>query len=290
MMKVLITGANGQLGKELAETRPSSIEIAVAGKEQLDIGDEAAVQTFIAAVKPTLVINAAAYTAVDKAESDSESAFRINETGVANLAMACKSSAARLLHVSTDFVFDGGQGVPYAPDADTQPLGVYGASKLAGEKALQSIAPEFTIIRTAWVYSKHNANFMKTMLRLMRERDQLGVICDQIGTPTSARRLAQLLWQIAARPDINGIHHWTDAGVASWYDFAVAIQEEALAVGLLDKAVPVNPIRSDQYPLPAKRPAFSVLDKTSLWQALGSSGVHWRVALREVLAQMQAQA
>lgn len=285
-MKVLITGAYGQLGKELAETKPDNVDITLAGRDTLDIGDVDAVSEFVDKIGPDIIINAAAYTAVDKAESDQDNAYRINETGSVNLALACKRLGARFLHVSTDFVFDGKQGVAYTPGFPTQPIGVYGASKLAGENAIVAIAPEaYVIVRTAWVYSKHNNNFMKTMLRLMRERESLDVVCDQVGTPTSARGLALMLWAVTAKPEMKGIYHWTDAGVASWYDFALAIHEEALTLGLLEKAISVRPIKAEDYPTPAKRPAFSVLDKSSTWQALGTSGVHWRVALRDVLAE-----
>jgi dTDP-4-dehydrorhamnose reductase len=185
--------------------------------------------------------------------------------------------------VSTDFVFDGTQSHPYLPTDRTNPLGVYGASKLAGEQLALAAYPEgLAIVRTAWLYSAFGNNFVTTMLRLMGERERLGVVADQVGTPTWTCGLAGALWQMC-RVQPKGIHHWTDAGVASWYDFAVAIQEEGLACGLLAREIPIQPINTVDYPTSARRPAYSVLDKTETWAALGMTPPHWRVALRRML-------
>ena len=229
------------------------------------------------------MINAAAYTAVDKAESEPEEAHRGNAEGPAALARACSAGNIRFINVSTDFVFDGAASQPYTPDAATAPLGEYGRSKLAGELAVGEACPGALLLRTGWVYSSFGGNFVKTMLRLMGERDELSVVVDQVGTPTWAHGLAQAAWAAVARPELGGIYHWSDAGVCSWYDFATAICEEGLALGLLSRPVSVRPITSAEYPTPAQRPAYSVLDKTSSWRDLDLQGVHWREQLRAML-------
>ena len=193
----------------------------------------------------------------------------------------------RLVHISTDFVFDGTLGRPYRPDDAPNPLGVYGATKLAGEQAVTTADPSALIVRTAWVHGPTGANFVATMLRLMAERERLGIVADQIGTPTHADGLADALWRLAAG-DARGIVHHTDAGVASWYDFAVAIREEALALGLLDRAAEVMPIATADYPTPARRPGIAVLDKTSGWAAAGIAPLHWRDGLRRALIQRKS--
>jgi dTDP-4-dehydrorhamnose reductase len=234
--------------------------------------------------RPSLVIQAAAYTDVDGAEQHPDRAAAVNTDGAANVAQAATRIGARMIHISTDFVFDGRQGRPYAPHDLPHPLGVYGRTKLAGEREVARITQgSALVVRTAWVYSVHGRNFVRTMLRLMSDQDSIGVVCDQVGTPTWGRGLAKALWTAAERPDLCGILHWTDAGVASWYDFALAIQEEALALGLLTRAVPVLPLRTDEFPAVARRPSFSVLDKTSGWAALGGPAPHWRANLRSML-------
>ncbi|WP_338322797.1 dTDP-4-dehydrorhamnose reductase [Parahaliea mediterranea] len=288
MQRVVVTGAGGQLGSELAASAPQ-VEVLALGRDALDIADGEAVMQRITGLKPDIVINAAAYTAVDRAESEREQAFAINAEGPANLARACAAAGARLLHVSTDFVFDGGASRPYRPGDATAPLGVYGASKLAGEQAVQAALPSALIVRTGWVYSRFGGNFVKTMLRLMVERERLGVVADQVGTPTWAAGLAGALWTFARQPALGGIYHWSDAGVCSWYDFAVAIAEEGLARGLLPRTVEVAPIAAADYPTPAQRPAYSVLDKSTSWRDLALAGTHWRVQLRHMLDALAAE-
>ena len=285
-MRVLITGGKGQLGRSLAATAPADAEIVARDIDTLDITDEAGVRAVVEAVRPDLVLNAAAYTAVDKAESEEAVAHAVNATAVGLLADATRDVGARLVHVSTDFVFDGTSGIPYAPDATPNPLGVYGRTKLAGEQAAQAAGADTLIVRTAWVYAPTGGNFVRTMLRLMAQHRQVRVVADQIGTPTYAPGLAAALWALAEQ-GLTGVHHYTDAGVASWYDFAVAIQEEALAAGLLDRAVPVIPIATADYPTPAKRPHYSVLDKSSTFAALGGPTPHWRDNLRVMIAEIQ---
>jgi dTDP-4-dehydrorhamnose reductase len=283
-MKVLITGKSGQLAWELVRLAPQAFEIISVGREQLDISNENQVVDFIDSTKPNLVINAAAYTAVDQAEKDSVTAYAVNELGVKYLAQACQKINARILHISTDFIFDGTNTSPYQTDTKPNPINVYGASKLAGDIELNKVLPEASVIvRTAWVYSANGNNFVKSMLRLMQEKPQLGIIYDQVGTPTWAKGLAQWLWIIAAKPEVTGTYHWTDAGVASWYDFALAIQELGLEKGLLSNAIPVLPIPTSAYPTPAKRPAFSVIDKSSAEEVSGLNTTHWRKQLSSMM-------
>ncbi len=283
-MKVIITGKGGQLAWELEQLAPQGAEVISVGINELDITNEALVSEFITNTKPDLIINAAAYTAVDKAEEDIEAAYAVNELGTKYLANACKKINARILHVSTDFVFDGTSTTPYQTDSKPNPINVYGASKLSGEVTLQTILPDTSVIvRTAWVYSANGNNFVKSMLRLMQEKPQLGIIYDQVGTPTWAKGLSQWLWAIADKPEVTGIYHWTDAGVASWYDFAIAIQELGIEKGFLKEAIPVFPIPTSAYPTPAKRPAYSVIDKSSAEEVAGISTIHWRKQLSEMI-------
>ena len=286
----MVVGAGGQLGQELQRTAPPEIKCAPMTRAQLDIADAAAVAKSLASVAPQLVVNAAAYTAVDKAESEPAAAACGNADAPGVLALACAERGIRLIHISTDFVFDGHASTPYTPEAATAPLGEYGRSKLAGEVAVQSAHQDALILRTGWVYSSYGNNFVKTMLRLMGERDELAVVADQVGTPTWARGLAEAVWAAAARIQLNGIYHWSDAGVCSWYDFAVAINEEALNLGLLSKPVNVRPISGAEYPTPAQRPAYSVLDKTNSWRDFALEGVHWRRQLRAMLVDLKEQA
>ncbi len=259
-------------------------------RAQLDIADAAMVAHCLTKEAPHLVINAAAYTAVDKAESEPAAAHRGNAEGPGTLAQACAQQGIRFIHISTDFVFDGTSSQPYRPDAATAPLGEYGRSKRAGELTVQRAQPEALILRTGWVYSRFGGNFVKTMLRLMGERDELSVVTDQVGTPTWAHGLAAAVWAAAARPQLSGIYHWSDAGVCSWYDFAVAIHEEALLLGLLSRPIKIRPIPAAQYPTPAQRPAYSVLDKSNSWRDFALEGVHWRQQLRAMLADFKEQA
>ena len=285
-MKAIIAGAGGQLGQELLARAPSGVETIPLTAQALDIGDAAAVEQAFRRIRPQLVINAAAYTAEDRAESEAELAFRVNRDGAANLAAAAARTGARLVHVSTDFVFDGRASTPYRPEDATGPLGVYGASKLAGEGAVASAAPGSLIVRTAWVYSPLGRNFLKTMLRLMGERGSVSVVSDQFGAPTSAANLATTLWAMT-QSQASGLHHYTDAGAATWYDFAQAIAEEGMRLGLIPAGVEVRPIRTVDYPAPARRPAFSVLDTSSTAEIIGRTAPHWRVALREVLGRVR---
>lgn len=286
-MRVLVLGAGGQLGRLVAAQAPYNTKVSSYASAVCDISDRKQLQQVVAKTAPELVINCAAYTKVDLAESEREKAFAVNETGVRNLVEVTRDDV-RLLHVSTDFVFDGSGSAPYAPDAATKPIGVYGASKLAGEQVLQQLAPQRSVIvRTAWLYAAEGQNFLNTMLRLMRTRDELRVVSDQRGTPTAAHGLAQALWAFAQQPALRGIFHWTDDGEASWYEFAGEILAQALERGLLARQIPIHPITTAEYPTPARRPAYSVLDKTATWQALGLQGRPWQAMLGDVLDQLK---
>ncbi|MHB1183084.1 MAG: dTDP-4-dehydrorhamnose reductase [Desulfobulbia bacterium] len=282
-MRVLLVGGSGQLGRELQRCKPDDVDLLALGSSELDLREAEAVAAKVSGFLPQVIINGAAYTAVDRAENEQDAAFAVNGQGAANLAQAARAVGAYCLQVSTDFVFDGTQSRPYLPTDRTNPLGVYGASKLAGEQLALAAYPEgVAIVRTAWLYSACGNNFVTTMLRLMGERETIGVVADQVGTPTWGRGLAKALWQMS-RVQPKGIYHWTDAGVASWYDFAVAIQEEGFGCGLLAREIPVLPINTVDYPTPARRPSYSVLDKAGTWAALGMTPPHWRVALRRML-------
>lgn len=286
-MKIVLTGAQGQLGQTLQQTLASH-QLLPLTRSDLDISDENAVNQMLSDLRPDAIINAAAYTAVDAAETDDMTARAANATGPKNLARWAARNQVYLIHLSTDFVFSGTSSRPYTPDDQTDPLSIYGRSKLEGELHARYLAPEHCLVlRTSWVYSQFGSNFLKTMLRLMAEKDSLSVVADQIGTPSSTWGLARCIDACLQQKPI-GILHWTDAGVASWYDFAVAIQDEALAAGLLSRAIPVRPIKSTDYPTAARRPAFSVLDKSKTVQALGCEQVHWRHELQQVMRAIQA--
>lgn len=283
-MKVLVTGGNGQLGRALSGSVPDGALVEVVDRAQLDIRDSAAVDAICVRFAPNVIINAAAYTAVDAAESDPATAQAVNAEGPMHLARAAARSGARLLHVSTDYVFSGDGTQPYSPAQPTQPLGVYGRSKLDGEEAVLAELPtQSMILRTAWVYSPHGRNFLKTMLRLMAEKNSVRVVADQRGAPTAAHSIAEVLWACARLPALHGIHHWTDGGEASWHEFAVAIAEDSRAAGLLSRSPEVTPIPTSEYPTPARRPSYSVLDCTTTIEATGISQVPWRTQLRRVL-------
>ena len=286
-MKVLVTGSRGQVGSALVRRAPADHQVIALDHAALDITDKAAVDALVRGEHPDLIVNAAAYTAVDQAESEPDRAQLINESGAAHLARAASNAGARLIHLSTDFVFDGTASTPYSASAAPHPLSIYGETKLSGEKAvLDKTGSAALVLRTAWVYAAEGKNFLLTMLRLMRERGSVRVVADQIGTPTAADSIADAIWALTGLPQRSGIFHWTDAGVASWYDFAVAIAEEALACGLLSRPVTVTPIATEDYPTAATRPRYSVLDTRPTVDAIGIQPDHWRVSLRRVLAEI----
>ncbi len=286
-MKCLIVGGQGQVGSAIQATAPSSVSLFAPTRGECDLTAADQVENWLVRVRPDILFNAAAYTAVDAAEGDPAAADRVNGEGPGVLAEAARRYGARLVHISTDFVFDGQASQPYSPAAQPNPLSVYGRTKLRGEVEAQRAGRELLIVRTSWVYAERGKNFVHTMLKLMRERDEVRVVADQIGTPTYARNLGRALWGLCAA-NASGIYHFTDEGVASWYDFAMAIQEEALALGILRTAAKIIPIATNEYPTPAKRPGFSVLDKSKTRAAIGSSGQHWRAALRDMLGKVNS--
>jgi len=292
-VRVLITGPSGQLGRALLESLPEGVQATGLDRKSCDLANPAQSRAIVLAHRPDLLINAAAYTRVDAAESERDAAYQANAEGPRVLAEAVAETGGRLIQISTDFVFSGNQSRAYLPHDQPNPLNVYGASKLAGEKfVLDRLKGVAVVMRTAWVYSSHGNNFVRTMLRLMATRDSVCVVTDQIGSPTWARSLSKAVWAAASRPDINGVLQWTDAGVASWYDFAVAIQEEALVRGLLTESIPIKPISAADYaresPTAAARPQFSILDLESTKDMLGIEPAHWRTNLRVMLDELVA--
>ncbi len=285
-LRVLVAGG-GQLGSELVAEVPDGFVAAAFGHEGLDLTYAEHVHEVIARERPEVIVNAAAYTDVDRAEAEREKAFAVNAEGAERLAREAAASGARLIHVSTDYVFDGAKSSPYEPDDEPAPLSVYGASKAEGERRALAAAPGRTLVlRTSWLYSSFGGNFVKSMLARMRGGEPLRVVCDQVGSPTWAGHLADAIWRAAARPELAGILHFADAGVASWYDFAVAIQDEALALGLLAQPVPITPIRARDFPRPARRPAYSVLDASAAREELDLLALPWRWALRTMLSEL----
>ena len=284
MAKILVTGANGQLGSEVKELEKAfpKHQFQFVTKAELDISNEDYVSEIFNQFKPDYCINCAAYTAVDKAENDVEAAFAINANGVRNLAVACSNLQARLIHISTDYVFDGTAQSPYKDEDATNPKGVYGASKLKGEQEALLHNNESIIIRTSWVYSVHGNNFVKTMLRLMASKPEINVVSDQVGSPTYAADLAEAILQIIDGGKWQtGIYHYSNEGIISWYQFALAIKK------LTNSTCLINPIPTEQYPTPAKRPHYSVLDKSKIQNAFGVPMKNWEESLATCLAAIE---
>jgi dTDP-4-dehydrorhamnose reductase len=280
---ILITGANGQLGSELRALQQQfpDYRFIATDRHELPIQDAAAVNDWFHQHKPAYCINAAAYTAVDKAETDQEQAYAINANGTANLAAACATHGTKFIHVSTDYVFNGSSSQPYKETDPTDPINVYGASKLKGEELGLQQNPGTIIIRTAWVYSAFGNNFVKTMLRLMKERSSLNVVNDQIGAPTYAADLASAILHIIGKGNWQpGIYHYSNQGRISWYDFAVAIAKHS------GSPCEVHPIPAAQYPTPAKRPSFSLLDTQKIRSTFELQIPQWEESLQRCLLQL----
>lgn len=278
-MRVLITGANGQLGGALQRLAPAWAGINAIDVDDCDLTDMPMLRARLVVEAPDVIINAAAYTAVDKAEADEDLARAINAEAVAAMVETMAESGGKLVHVSTDFVFDGTATQPYRPDAGRNPLSAYGRTKAEGEDHLRTCD---LLVRTAWVYEAGGANFVRTMIRLMNERDEFAVVADQIGAPTWASGLARTIWALVEAKATGTFHHCDD-GVATWHEFAVAIAEEAHALGLITRIPTIRAITSAQYPTPARRPAFSLLDCSATRAFLGDAPVHWRTNLRLML-------
>ena len=294
--EIIVTGANGQLGLTLQEMWPACVlasdyRLTPLGFSELDISDSNAIAAQLANRNIAAIVNAAAYTAVDAAEdpANRDAAYRINERGPQLLAQCAADKGIRLIHVSTDFVFAGTQQQPYGEDDPTGPLGVYGASKLAGEQAILKTLDDALILRTSWLYSPFRNNFVKTMLRLMKERDELNIVADQIGSPTSTYSLGELIFAAIRHPQHNGVYHWCDGASISWYDFAVAIQEAALNEGLLTKKIALNAIATEAYPTPAARPSYSVLCTDKAERDFGMGKQNWQENLARVMRHLAQQ-
>jgi dTDP-4-dehydrorhamnose reductase len=284
-MKILLTGAAGQLGRELKRSLACLGDLIACDRQQLDLAQPDALRAAVRAIAPTVIVNAAAYTAVDKAETEAELATAINAAAPAILAEEARRLGALLIHYSTDYVFDGSKLTPYTEDDKPAPLSAYGRSKLAGEQAIAAAGARHLILRTSWVFGLHGANFMKTMLRLGRERDELRVIGDQFGAPTWTRHLADVTALILARKEApDGLYHLAATGETSWHGYAEAIFAAAQAAGLLDKSPVVHRITSADYPLPAARPANSRLDCSRFRHDFGMTLPDWRTGLIDCLA------
>jgi dTDP-4-dehydrorhamnose reductase len=288
-MKILVTGAKGQLGQSIREESEKfpEFEMVYTDIEELDICKPTAITNLFAIEKPDLVVNCAAYTAVDKAETDREMALKINHDAPENLAKACKNIAAKLIHISTDYVFDGEKARAYNEEDKVNPQSVYGITKLEGEQAVQLSGASAVIIRTSWLYSAYGNNFVKTMIRLGNEKESLNIVADQVGTPTYANDLALAILSIAKmtseKPEsfVSGIYHYSNEGVASWYDFTKAIFEFLPQI-----KCEVFPIDTKKYPTPAKRPAYSVLDKSKIKAIFGISIPYWRESLKKCITKL----
>ncbi|HSG46619.1 MAG TPA: dTDP-4-dehydrorhamnose reductase [Longimicrobiales bacterium] len=289
-MRVLLTGAGGQVGAELARRAPRGVDVVALDRAGLDIRREADVRAVVGDVGPDLILNAAAYTAVDRAESEPEEAFAVNEAGARALAAAAAAAGGRMLHLSTDFVFSGNSGRPYAPGDPPDPVNVYGRSKAAGERAvLELLGSRSLVVRTSWVYGPRGSNFLTTVLWRLREHHGVRVVTDQVGGPTAAPDLARAVWDLATREwraDGGAVVHVANPGSASRCQWAAAIRDLGVEMGMLDRESQVTPIRTADLPGGAPRPACSVLDTAATWRMLGYRLAPWRSALRDVLREV----
>jgi dTDP-4-dehydrorhamnose reductase len=282
-MRILVTGANGQLGREaVLALQAQERDVQGIDVDELDLAQTDQVADRIAGYKADWVINCAAYTQVDQAEQDSELAFLVNRDSAGEIAQGVRRSGGRMLHMSTDFVFDGGQSHPYSEDDEAKPLGVYGRSKWEGEQRVRSILPNCIVLRTAWVYGIYGHNFVRTILRLAAERDELSIVDDQIGTPTWTMDIVNCMSALI-ESNAEGLFHFTNEGVASWYDFSVQILRLARQAGISLSATTVQPIPTERFPTPAPRPPYSVLSKKKIRGALNYSIPHWQESLESML-------
>ncbi|NCQ84135.1 MAG: dTDP-4-dehydrorhamnose reductase [Microcystis aeruginosa W13-18] len=288
MKKVLLIGAKGQVGQELQLTLLQLGEVISIGREELDLTNSEKISQLIREIHPDYLVNAAAYTAVDKAESEPELAYYINAKAPKIMAESAEKIQAKFLHISTDYVFDGRKNTPYLETDLTNPLGVYGQSKLRGEEEIKTVNSQAIILRTAWVYGSYGkSNFVKTMLRLGKEREELKVVVDQVGSPTWAKDIAAAITQLLINADNPaGIYNFTNSGIASWFDLTKAIFEEAKISGIPLKIQRVIPITTAEYPTPAARPAYSVLSGQKISQQLGYIPPYWRDSLKAMLNQL----
>lgn len=291
MKRILLIGKTGQVGQELQDTLKLLGDVVALGRSDLDLTQPESIRQSIAHIQPEIIINAAAYTAVDKAETEPELAFAINGVAPTIMAESAQKLGATLVHISTDYVFDGKHNTPYTEEDDCNPIGVYGKSKLQGELGIKTNTDRHIILRTAWVYgTRGHGNFVKTMLRLASDREEIKVVADQIGSPTYSQDIAvaitQLVSKLSFHAGIFGTYHYTNSGVASWYDFAYTIFEVAKQLDFPLKIERVVPITTSEYPTPASRPTYSVLSTQKISQTLGTFPVHWRQALVKMLTEL----
>ena len=294
MNKLLLTGADGQLGQTFQTHFPSSdlsqkYRLLTADIQEMDLTKEKSISDFLQSNIPSLIVNCGAYTSVDTAESEVEAARKINDGAVSCIARWASENNCRMIHISTDFVFDGRKREPYSPFDETNPLGIYGETKLAGESHLLKLLPkDGVVLRASWLYSEHGHNFVKTMIELMNRKSELGVVNDQIGSPTSTHSLVRVLLSLIEHCTISGVLHWCDGAAISWYDFAIEIQRQAYKHGLLEREIPIKPLTTEEYPTPAVRPRYSVLHRGTTLEKLSLHVTNWQAELKAVVLQIKA--
>jgi dTDP-4-dehydrorhamnose reductase len=281
IQRALILGARGQAGLELQRTAPNGVAVIALDLQDVDIREHDAVASAITTARPEVIMNCAAFTNVDGAEQSKDDAMAVNGIAPGTIAQIAAGVGARVIHVSTDYVFDGMAHSPYVADAPTGPVNAYGVTKLEGERRVLSADPRAIVVRTAWLHSAYGKNFVKTAVGMLSGGQTMRVVDDQIGTPTRANHLARAMWQIAETPSMRGLFHFTDAGVASWYDVAVAVGDELKSAGRLGAGAVVAPIETTQRPSPARRPPFAVLNKHATWHSIGIVPTHWRHGVAE---------
>ena len=292
---VLVTGCHGQLGSAIqlhwdASHIAASFDLLPVDAEQLDLTDSEDLVAFLDQLRPSIIVNAAAFTQVDDAEVNQAAAYEVNATAVHSLARWCQGTNCKLIQISTDFVFDGLGKTPYDTSAKANPLSVYGASKLVGENYVLELLPRSgCVVRTSWLYSEYGNNFVKTMLRLMREESELKVVDDQVGSPTSVHTLTIYLFELIRSGAASGIYHWCDGGEISWFNFAQEIYQQGKVFGLIDREVKIQPISSSEYPTPATRPAYSVMDRSASLALMDDAAEDWKSALQQVLRNIARQ-
>ena len=294
MNKLLLTGAEGQLGQTFRVHFPSSglfekYALISADVKEMDLTKKNSISEFLETHVPSLIINCGAYTSVDAAEAEVEVATKINDVAVAYITEWASKNSCRVIHISTDFVFDGEKKGPYLPADEPNPLGVYGQTKLAGESHLLKYLPSHgVVLRTSWLYSEFGHNFVKTMIELMKRKKELGVVEDQMGSPTSAHSLVRLLFRLIECDTCGGVIHWCDGATMSWYEFALEIQRQALKCGLLAREIPIKPLTTEEYPTPAVRPSYSALHRGTALEKLGLEETNWQAELKAVVLQIKA--
>ena len=290
-MRVLVFGQDGQLGKTLKDLQPKEMKVFYSGRSDLDLSNQKKLEAYLNSLKPQIVLNASAYTSVDGAETEIDLAHTINCEAPATMAKYVKSENAKILHISTDYVFDGCKRTAYLPDDEKNPKSEYGKSKLAGETALLKYAQKNSmIIRTSWLFSEYGSNFVKTMLDLMSKRTEISVVSDQTGSPTYARALAEAVWLILTGNRFKpGIYHWTNSGKTTWFDFANLIKKLGARKGLISRPAAILPVSSQDFKTKAVRPVFSVLDSQSLIELIDHQPSNWEASLEEMLERLRSQ-